>query len=113
MHMCRSIVWFSLAAWLSVVAGPMAFVISQVGRAAPADIYIVVDGGGSSLSQHMLAAYGASAVGPLRAQFAKMIHAPPSAREQLLHAGFIMMPAKALAAICGVVTDSTTHVRKS
>ena len=105
--------WLSLAAWLSVLAGPMAFFVSQIGDADPADIYIVVDGGGSSLSEQKLAAYGARGIGPLRGQFARMIHAPPTSRKRLLHAGFIIMPARALAELCGLVTDSTTHVRKS
>lgn len=111
--MIKSVIWFSFAALLTVFVGPLSLFASHAGRADPADLYIIVDGGGPTLSQHTLIAYGASNVGPQRGTLAKMIHAPPTSREQLMQAGYIMLPASTVAAICGISTASATPSRRS
>ena len=105
--MLKSMSWYFATACLTLVVGPLTLVASQAGQADRADLYIVLDGGGASLSQHGLSSYGARGVGPLRGRVAQMIHAPPSSRKQLLNAGYIMLPAATLAAICGITTDNT------
>ena len=88
-------------------------VASQAGQADRADLYIIIDGGGSSLSPHRLKSFGASGVGPQRSRLARMIHAPPSSRGKLLQAGYIMLPAGILAEICGIATDGTDLMGES
>ncbi|SMX25418.1 hypothetical protein [Boseongicola aestuarii] len=111
--MNHSIAWYLAIACLTLLVSPLAIVSSQAGQADPADLYIIVDGGGSSLSQRNLISYGASEVGPFRGLLAKMIHAPPSSRTLLLQAGYVMVPASTLAAICGITKDRTTLTRKN
>lgn len=111
--MLKSLSWILAAACLTLVVGPLMLVTAQAGQTDRADLYIIVDGGGSSLSQHELIAYGASGVGPLSGRLAQMIHAPPASRTRLLQAGYIMLPAAALAAICGINTDSVDLIRNS
>jgi hypothetical protein len=111
--MFKSVLWIVATACLTLIVGPLAFVASQAGQSDGADLYIILDGGGSSLSQHGLNSYGARGVGPLRGKLAKMIHAPPSSRAQLLQAGYVMLPASTLAAICGINTGSKALMKKS
>lgn len=102
--MFKTVIWFSFAAILTVLS-PLGLLASHAGQADSANLYIIVDGGGASLTPHRLTSYGARGVGPLRGRLAKMIHAPPASQKQLLQAGYIMVPASALAEICGISTD--------
>ena len=105
--MKTSIPWYFAAAFLTLIMGPISMFVPQVGQSDGAGLYIIVDGGRSSLSQDGLLSYGASGVGPKHGRLVQMIHAPPSSKEQLSLAGYIMFPASAFAAICGIETDST------
>ena len=111
--MFKSAVWLCSGAVLTLIVGPLTLVASQAGRTDPADLYIIVDAGGSSLSQRTLGTYGASGVGPQRGVLTMMVHAPPTSRKQLLQAGYVMFPAGTLAAICGIETDTNTPKRTS
>ncbi len=82
--MNHSIAWYLAIACLTLLVSPLAIVSSQAGQADPADLYIIVDGGGPSLSQTLL-----------------------------LQAGYVMVPASTLAAICGITKDRTTLTRKN
>ena len=103
--MIQSVTWFVGMVCLTMIIGPVTLFASQVGQPDRADLYFIVDGGGSPQRAHTLASYGARDVGPMRGRLAKMIHAPPSSREQLLQAGYVMLPASTLAEVCGLSTD--------
>ena len=76
--MFRSAVWLCSGVVLTLIVGPLTLVASQAGRTDPADLYIVVDAGGSSLSQQTLGTYGASSVGALQGVLTMMLHGPPT-----------------------------------
>lgn len=100
--MFTSATWLVSGTVLALLVGPMALLATQVGRPDPADLYIVFDALGPPLSKQKLEASGGIGVGPLRGLLAEIVHAPPSSREQLAQAGYIMLPAGKMAAICGI-----------
>ena len=102
MRMSTSAIWLFSGALLALLVGPTAVLTTQVGRPDPADLYIVIDALGPPLSEQELEASGGIGVGPLRGVIAEVVHAPPSSREQLAQAGYIMLPAGKLASICGI-----------
>ncbi|MEP2642420.1 hypothetical protein [Roseobacter sp.] len=102
--MLKSVAWLSCAFAFTFLVGPVAFIASQSGQQDAADLYVVVEVGAQPLSQETLVVFGARDVGPVRSVLAKMILAPPAARERLLDAGYILLPASALAALCGIET---------
>ena len=111
--MYGSALWIWSGVMLTVIAGPLTLVASQAGKADPGDLYIVFDVGRSSFAHETLETYGAKGVGPLRGVLASTVHAPPPSREHLLQAGYIMLPAGKLAAICGIETDTNAPERTS
>jgi len=111
--MFKSVSWFFAAAFFTLLVGPLTLFAAQAGEGDSADLYIIVGGGWLSIPQDRLLSYGASVIGPFRGRVSEMVHAPPSAREKLLQAGYIMLPAGHLAAICGIDTDSTDLMGKS
>lgn len=109
--MFKSAFWICSGVLLTLIVGPLTLVASQAGQADPSDLYFVLDTGGPSLSQKTLGSYGVADVGPLGGVLAKMVHAPPSSRDQLLQAGYVMLPAGQLAEICGLKTHTKTPNR--
>ena len=102
--MTKSVLWIAAAFCLALSVGPVALLASTAGKADPADLYLVIDAGPALPAGHM-AALGARDIGPTRGVLARMLHAPPAARRRLLDAGYILLPAGALAALCGIGTD--------
>ena len=111
--MIKSVSWFVALGCLTLGVGPIALVASQAGRADRTDLYFLLDIGAASLSRQQLTTYGAGGVGPLRGKLAQMIHAPPASRQRLRDAGYLLMPAGALAAICGIDTADTNTIKES
>ncbi|WP_299619330.1 hypothetical protein [uncultured Tateyamaria sp.] len=103
--MFRSVIWLSIALCAAVFVGPVALLASQSGRADPADLYFVVGVGVPGLSDAALTDAGARNIGPAHGAMARMIHAPKTAHARLVQGGFVMVPAGALAAICGIDAD--------
>jgi len=96
--------WFVLASAVTLLVGPFAFFTSQIGRPDPGDLYVIVDIGGKDGTTRAAIASGAAIVGPTRAPLATMIHAPQPVWARLSQAGYLLLPAGAVAAICGIDT---------
>lgn len=111
--MKKSIIWLSSAIALTVLVGPLTFVASQAGRTDTADLYLVFEVSAKSASDTALQAYGARDIGPQRGLLGRMVHAPDGSRDRLLNAGYIMLPAGSLAALCGANADNSTFLRSS
>ncbi|MEO0502244.1 MAG: hypothetical protein AAFZ14_02880 [Pseudomonadota bacterium] len=105
--MTKPVLWIAAAFCLALSVGPLALLASTAGKADPADLYLVIDVG-PVLPARQVAALGGRDVGPTRGALARMVHAPPAVRQQLLDAGHFLLPAGALAAICGVGADRFT-----
>ncbi|MEO0667049.1 MAG: hypothetical protein AAFZ99_03975 [Pseudomonadota bacterium] len=103
--MTKSVLWIAAAFCLALSVGPVALLASTVGKADPADLYLVIDAGLVPLPVGQMAALGARDIGPTRGAMARMLYAPPAARQKMLDAGYILLPAGALAALCGIGTD--------
>lgn len=98
---------------LAILAGPFAFAASYLGKPDPNELYLVFDFGlGGSVRSDVIAT-GARAVGPQRGILAEMFHAPPGAFETLVAAGYVVLPAGQLAALCGVAQAKTVSSTES
>lgn len=89
----------------ALVAAPAALLANQTGQPDRANIYVLIDT--PNLSDFANATIAdVSDIGPVRARFARMIYADPSAHHQLIESGYWVIPASALAALCGISSDS-------
>lgn len=102
--MYKCIPWMFAAFSCVAFTGPVAFVAAKANTPDPMALYLVFDLNRHDLANPLLASLGAVEVGPEQAKRARMVHAPPDVRTRLLDAGYLMLPAGALAAICGFDT---------
>lgn len=100
--MIKSIFWITSLFLLAFSAGPVAFLAHQSGRADATDLYLVFSTVSKTASSPNLTRHGAREIGPLRGWLTQMVYAPPSAHASLLKAGFYVLPAGAIAALCGI-----------
>lgn len=87
---------------VAMVAAPVAHVASRSGQHDGSNVYVVIDTD-SDLSAALTAA-GARDIGPQTAPFARLMYAEPVAHAKLIASGFWVIPASALAALCGLPT---------
>lgn len=99
--MLQSVLWFCVVLSLAISAGPITYVLSQAGRGDPNALYLILDMRGQSRGLERSIRLGARAVGPESGILASMIQATPDIRDRLTREGFIILPAGALAALCG------------
>lgn len=90
---------------LAVSAGPIGFAMQQAGRLDPSHLYLVV--GHPTQTDGFLARQDTREVGPYRAPFAQLIETSPEFHAWLVAHGYVVFPASALAALCGLETLSS------
>jgi len=106
--MIKTSLWLCAAFLLAMTIGPVTFAVAQSGRPDDADIYLVFETRGAHRLTRDLAGIGAKEIGPVRAPFARMITAVPTGHAHLIKSGYIVMPASALALICGIKVKETS-----
>lgn len=100
--MANSAAWLIGAMIFTLVIGPASFVMSQSGRADVSDIYIILDFGSAKTLTQQISAFGGTEIGPTRPPLSRMILAPAAVHARLRTAGHILIPAGALAFLCGI-----------
>ena len=100
--MIKTSLWLCAAFLLAMTIGPVTFAMAQSGRPDGADIYLVLEPRASAGLTRDLARVGAREIGPLRAPFARLITAVPTGHADLQNSGYLIMPASALALLCGI-----------
>lgn len=106
--MVRSILLFVAITVVTVLSGPLALLMSQVGQPDPEGFYLVLTlpSYDAWLDAHLSAA-GAREVSPTRAIFARMILVTEVGHTQLSEMGVVLLPASRVAALCGVTPTLT------
>lgn len=104
--MMKSALWIFALLLLSAATGPLTFVMSQAGHRDTADVYIVLMPPSKSELSQDLSMLGGREIGPVQGMFGRMIIAPSTAHARLKKAGYTMLPASALAGLCGIETTS-------
>ena len=84
---------------LAVLAGPVALIASQTNEPA-GDIYLLVTRD-PAIAGHRLESFGVRALGPETAAFGLFVTAEDEAVQAASDAGYWLIPAAKLAAICG------------
>lgn len=95
-----SLIWISAAFALALFAGPIAFIASQAGKADASHVYLII-GWGEKTQADQIASFGARHIGPNQKMLSQMVEALPEAQARLTDAGYVLLPASALAALCG------------
>jgi hypothetical protein len=98
----RDALFISGALLLALVAGPLSHVSAQAGAADPGDVYLVVSLGGRADLSSSVDTSGSRPLGPTEGLLGRFVIAPPDAHASLKKAGFLVLPASTLAAICGL-----------
>jgi hypothetical protein len=94
--------WFiSGALSLALVAGPLSLFSAQAGVSDPADVYLVVSLSRQAELSSQFDPQGLRPVGPTTGFLGRFVIAPPDAHASLTSAGYLVLPASALAALCG------------
>lgn len=86
---------------LALLAGPIGFLLANLGKPDPNDLYMIFDLSPRETEAADIAASHARGVGPERGLLANMITAPPSAFQELIAAGYLLLPVGRLADLCG------------
>lgn len=100
--MLKPNLWMSCVTLLALAIGPLSFLASHSGRADDGDVYIVFEIGSSTRLTKEISSAGAWEIGPKRPPMSRMIQASTAPHAQLKQAGYVMIPASALAALCGI-----------
>ncbi|MEP3510115.1 MAG: hypothetical protein ABJN38_00015 [Lentilitoribacter sp.] len=96
---------------LSLAIGPTSFIFSQAGQADDSDIYIVLGLSVESALEKRFSDLSVREIGPVQPLLARLIVAPPTGYEQLKSAGYTLIPASALAALCGIDVEQNINSR--
>ena len=95
--MMKTSLWITAAFAIALFAGPLAFVASHVGKTDGGNLYVML---WNEAGDDLLTAFGARQIGPERSALAQLIEAMPDAKNQLLQAGYLLVPAGSFAALC-------------
>ena len=97
--MFKSTLLIAAALILACLAGPMAVFLSSTGERDSSNIYVFLQASGDSA----LTQLGLREVSPYRTFFARIVFIPPDLHLRLVESGYVILPAGALAEICGAV----------
>ncbi len=89
---------------LALLAGPVGFAASQASRPDPSNLYLVI--GARQTLDTALNRASVREVGPSRAPFARLVQMPPGFHAWLVNGGYLVLPASALAELCGIDLSS-------
>lgn len=111
--MIRCMLWLCLPILLAALSGPASFVLSQAGQRDKGGVYLVLDFSAQERLADDLSLYGARAIGPTIPLFSRMITVSENGWEALRKSGYILLPATALATICGVPLIETSGITRN
>ncbi|AEI95250.1 hypothetical protein RLO149_c033060 [Roseobacter litoralis Och 149] len=94
----------------TLAVGPLSVVASQSGLPDKAGVYLVFEFGSSASLTRDMSSSGAQELGPIRPPLSRMILASQTAHDQLQTSGYTMIPASALAALCGIEIPKINQV---
>ncbi|MFK7837359.1 MAG: hypothetical protein AB8B60_14170 [Sulfitobacter sp.] len=100
--MFQSTLWLTGAFFFSLLVGPLAFLGTQAGEPDPSDLYLVLGIWSEQEADMHLASFGAQAVGPENGVFSQLIVVEPDMHQKVKTAGYVLLPASAIAALCGI-----------
>lgn len=111
--MIKSSLWIIGVFVFTLAIGPVSVVASQLGLPDNAGIYLVFEFGSSARLTRDMSSSGAHELGPIRPPLSRMILASQTAHGQLKASGYTMIPASALAALCGVEVPKINQVPRA
>ena len=85
---------------LASAAGPVGFAASHASKPDPSALYVIV--GTDQTTSAIIASWGLREIGPYRAPFARLIHAPAEVHASLVENAYLIFPATPLAELCGI-----------
>lgn len=105
--MTYKLLWIIGSFVLALCAGPAAVLSAKAGVADASDIYVVLGMRGRSEVTTALAALGVEEISLSGAPFGRLVIALPDQHSSLNDAGYLVLPASALAGLCGLETPES------